>query len=258
MPFVKAALPLLSLVFLFTTAASATPLSFTGAEFINLPGVSFPSGTRTIVGDSVRFDSTIDNAVMYRLPLDGFVVDRGEISFSLSFTRLLTDFGSVDFDFYVGIFDGQSAFGSFFINSDTASDRALARSRNYELTPDETFLSTILSGNQGSEVFFPAGQTRQTQVSITQTPSGNNVIGSINGAGGATLVTGNSYDPNGSLSLILVGNQPFENYLFNSLTFTSGVALPEPQAVPEPGALAGLGLGLLGLGLRRRRMGLGV
>jgi len=47
-----------------STPTLAAPISFTGAELANLPDITFPTGIRTIIGDSLRIDATNFDSVI--------------------------------------------------------------------------------------------------------------------------------------------------------------------------------------------------
>ena len=97
-----------------TTPAFATPISFTGAELLNVTGISFPTGARTVVGDSLRIGATDLNSTIVALPLDQFDVDVSDFEVQISFTRLLRGDGSVDHDPLVYLSDGRNLFGGVF------------------------------------------------------------------------------------------------------------------------------------------------
>lgn len=97
---------------LFDTGASAAPISYTGAEFASLSGISFRTGTQTIVGDSLRIESTALNSVVARLLLDQFMVDVADFVVQIGITRLLHSGGGEDQDPSISITDDVNTFGA--------------------------------------------------------------------------------------------------------------------------------------------------
>jgi len=236
----------------FSTPAPAVPISFTGAELANLSSASFPTGGQRIVGDSLRWDPTILRAVLYRLPLDGFVIDPSNIGISAITTRLRTDQNGLDQDISFGIYDGQNLFNIFFVDSNS-SQSVRAQNRIDSLDASERFFVPGSFVESGPLISSPIGSVVQLDTTIQATATGTTLIGEFNQSGATTSTFSPVLNLSGTLSLVILGSNTNENHLLRSLTFTSGVSLP--TAVAEPGALGGLALGLatLGFGVFRRR-----
>lgn len=242
---------ILSLGLAFVSSPSlSTPVTFTGAELAGLPGAEFPTGGQSIVGDGLYFDPTLLNAVLYRLPLNDFITDPNNIGISVNMSRLFNDGGNADQDFRFGIYDGQRIFDTFFIDVATQLQPA---NRVDVPNASETQNVTNLIHINGPLYSAPIGSIAQLDVTIQAGPTSTTIISEVNQAGAFTSSVPYVLDTAADLSLIFLGNNLGENYLINSLTFTSGVSFP--TAVPEPRALAGLalGLGMLGFSFYRRR-----
>jgi len=239
----------------FSTPALAMPISFTGAEFAALPGITFPSGTQTIVGDSLRLDATNTNSSIASLPLDQFNVDVSDFEVQINITRLLRDDGTEDHDPVIFLSDGRNLFGGIF--ADLSASTVFAQARRSELNSDGRSLVFIetLSNSSGAPVAF--NDSYLATIGVQATPTNTIIsVGINNGIASITDTTSTLFDlNNGGPSLVLFSNSFSENYLINSVTFTRGVSTP--AAVAEPGALGGLALGLatLGFGMFRRRFG---
>lgn len=241
----------LSLVTL-STQALATPVTLTGAQLANLPNVQFPNGGQSISGSGLRFDITRNNGVIYRLPLNDFITDAGNISFSLAYERLLRDDGGLDQDFFIGIYDDENFFNSAAV--DTSLQQVEIQNRVSGLSAAEDILVGSSVIDLGPQIAAPIGTVAQLDVSIQATPTGTTLSVSLNQSGAFITPTTTFLDPSG-LSLIIVGNSLGENFIFNSLTFTNGVNIPASPtaAISEPAAFGGLALGLMTLGAQQRR-----
>lgn len=238
---------------LFSSAASATPISFTGAELSALPNVSFPTGIQTIVGDSLRIDASARNSVIIRLPFDQFDVDVSDFEVQVNFTRLRRDDGLDDHDPTVFLSDGFNLFGAGF--GDSFDNRLNTSPRVHNINPDQQSLNFDAPLIRSADLVVPIGSNFLATIRIQSTGINTTITSGFNN--GSVSVTGVSptlFDPNnGGPSFIIGSNDANENYRINSVTFTRGVS--QLTAVPEPNALAGLGIGLLGFSLycRRRR-----
>lgn len=236
----------------FSTPALATPISFTGAEFASLPGISFPSGTRSIIGDSLRIDGNRNFHATVVLPLTQFDVDPGNFELQLNVTRLLNDSNFEDQDLHVYLSDGRNLFGGTFADFSTS---VFVRIRQDELNRnDQSFIDGELLG---VSQFTPVavGSDYLATLSVRATATETTITGNINnGAVNFTRTSTVLFNSNGvGLALVLGSSNLNQNYLINSVTFSEGVGAP--TAVSEPGAFGGLALGLttLGFGLYRRR-----
>lgn len=232
-----------------SSQTSATPVTFTGAELANLPGVTFPSGTQSIIGNGLRLENLTGDGVIYRLPLDGFSIDPTNIGLSISYEQSLRTDGIADQDLFLGIYDGAHYFSSVAI--DFFPEMLELQNRVSILSVAEDRLATRTFREIGPHLTFNTGTTAQFDVSIQATPSGTLISGAFNGSGPFVSSTPTLFDSGGNLSLLIAGNSPGENFLINSLTFTSG--LSGPTAISEPSMFGGLALGLMTLGLYRRR-----
>lgn len=235
------------LIFLSSKALSA-PITFTGAELAALPGGSFPTGTQSIIGDSLRFNPTASDVVLYRLDLNSFALDPNNINISVNVDRLLDDAGSADQDIRIGIYDGQNFFNTTFI--DLSSPQSIRPENQVDtVNASVTQLTSNLLRDIGPFIPSAIGSVAQLDVTIRATPTSTTIIGEVNQGGGFATTTSRVLDVNANLSLLIV-NQTFrENHIINSLSLSSG-----PTAVVEPASLGITGLGLLGFGLFRRRL----
>lgn len=244
-------LALASGLLFFSSAVSATPISFTGAELAALPSISFPTGTQTIFGDSLRIDASTRNSAIVRLPFDLFDVDVSDFEVQINFTRLRRDDGLDDHDPTVFLSDGFNLFGAGF--GDSSNNGVNASPRVHSISPDQKSLNFDAPLTRSADIVVPLGSSFLATIRIQSTGISTTITsGFNNGSISATGVSPTLFDPNnGGPSLIIGSNDVNENYQINSLSFTRGVSLP--TAVPEPNALAGLGIGLLGFSLYRRR-----
>lgn len=237
----------------FSPPALATPISFTGAEFAALPGITFPTGTQTIIGASLRLDAAAANSVIASLPLDQFNVDVSDFEVQINITRLLRDDGLGDQDPLIYLSDGRNLFGGVF--NDASNITVATRARRDELSNDGQSLIEREVFGVSSSIPVALNSSYLATISIKATDTNTTITGDVNnGAASSTGITSTLFNSsNGGPSLILFSKRFNQNYLINSVTFTRGVSLP--TAVAEPGALGGLALGLatLGLGVYRRR-----
>lgn len=248
-------LVLISAILASTASASATPISFTGAELAGFQGITFPTGTPTVIGNSLRIDATATNSVLASIPLSQFTVDPSDFEIQLNLTRLLADSGFRDQDFNVYLSDGLNLFGSIF--QDVTNPAIIAGNRRDRLSPDGR---TIIFEDAGPGIspFAPVepGESFLASFSLRQVGGNTEITSTVDGFSAATGSFAGLFDlSNGGPSLVFAGNSNNENYLINSVTFTRGLSPGAPTAVSEPGAIAGLGLGLttLALSLYRRR-----
>lgn len=230
--------------------AFAAPITFTGAELATLPNSSFPTAGQTILGDDLRFDPTINQAILYQLDLSDFIVDPSEISVSVNFTRLLGDLGLINQAFRIGLYDGQNYFHSVFF--DLSSSNALqARHRIDLLSSDGRSRLPNISLETGPSISAPVDSLVQLDFTIRATPTLTEISGAINQSADFSSQTPLLLNTNNNLSLLLAGTNNGENYLINSLTFTNGLNIP--VEVPEPGHLLGLSFVLMALSLYLHR-----
>jgi len=238
-----------------STPALAAPVSFTGAEFANLSGITFPTGTQTIIGNSLRIDATNTNSVIASLPLDQFNADVSNFEVQIDITRLFDDNRSADQDLTIYLSDGRNLFGAQFF--DATSTDVRGRVRRDELNSDGQSLISREFFDQSSAVPTAINNSYLATTSVQATATNTIIAGDINnGAVSFTETVSTLFDPsNGGPSLVLISNASIENYQINSVTFTRGVSAP--TAVAEPGMLGGMALSLaaLGFGLYRRRFG---
>lgn|GEM_PF-355664 len=232
-----------------STPALATPVSYTGIELAALSGANFPNGGQSFVGDGLRVDPAFDNAVLFRLDLDDFVVDPSDIGISINLQRLLNDNSFTDQDIRIGIFNGTDFFHTFFFDNNVAQFRPVNSVAS--LNGGETGLGTTSGIDTGPIVAAPFGAVAQLEVTIQATGSSTTIISEINQTGAFSSLSTDQLGIGGGLSLILIGNNSAENYLIDRVTFTSGVSVP--TSVPEPGGLGLAFMGLTALGLYRRR-----
>lgn len=240
-------------VMMFSTPTLATPVTFTGAELLSFSGVTFPTGTQTVVGDSLRIHATSAFSVVAALSLDQFDVDVSDFEVAIDITRLSRDDGAVDQNPRIFLSDGRNLFGAIFF--DTFSTDLVVETRTEELDSDGQSLIFRDFLGQSPATTVPEGASYLATIGVQATALNTSITadidGGVTGVGGSTPVL---FDAgNGGPSLIFGASNFNENYLVNSITFTRGVAIR--TAVPEPNSIAGLGLGFLGLGttLHRRR-----
>lgn len=236
----------------FSTPALAAPISFTGAELANLPGITFPTGTQTIIGDSLRIDATLGNSVIASLPLSQFNVDVRDFEVQINVTRLLNDASNADQDYEIYLSDGLNLFGGHFVD---IGDIIQARIRRDELNSDRQIVMFKDLLAEASNVPVSINSSYLATIGVQSTATSTTITTEVNnGASSITASTPILFNAsNGGPSLALFSNSPSENYQINTVTFTRGVSVP--TAVAEPGALGGLALGLatLGFGVFRRR-----
>lgn len=226
---------------LFWQNAQATPVTYSGADLLNLSAVNFPNGLPFAgPGSSVIFDRPADNAVVFTADLSHLVQDANDVSFSINVTRR-----SGDFDIFLAITDGVKAVGG--AASDNIGGQLLA-------APDVTLISSqkVDRGTLGAStgnVGFPALDTSfEVSFNFIVSDAGVDVsfgfLGqdlsyfspvSLNAANGLSLILFS--DANSSLG---------EVYQINSLSFSNA-------QVSEPQGLSLIAFPVLGLVLLRWR-----
>lgn len=230
-------------------SARAVPITFTGAELASLPGASFPTGGQMVIGDDLRIDATEGFTALYRLDLDEFIIDRSDFGFSLEFTRLNSDSGLNEQEFFIGFFDGRFLYSASFFGRDTG--QTTAQNIILRLNEDGTeLLGPGFAGASSPTATSSIGDILQLDFRLQATLDDTIISHAFDGSDFFPNSTLEPLLPGSDLSLVIFNfNNTEQNFLFNSLTFTNGVS-----AVPEPGALGGLGLGMLALtGFMRRR-----
>lgn len=239
-----------------TLSVEAAPITFTGAELAALPNATAVGGIHTISGDSLLITATSDRQILFNLNLSDFVLDGSDIGFVANVTRLTTSGGFRDNDIRLGLTDTRNYVYAEFNNLSTAPNVVPRHNRSFITNGGLNFSGASPFG-VGTGFGYEFGQAANLGVIIRPAAGFTQIFSTFNGQGGFTSVTDtNRLDPVFfDLSFTIGGFLNTQRYLINSLTFNSGVALPEPQSVPEPAPLAGLGLGLLGLGgfIQRRR-----
>lgn len=235
-----------------STPAFAVPISFTGAEFATLPGITFPTGIQTIVGDSLRIDATNSRSIVAALPLDSFNVDVSDFEVQFNMTRLRRDDGIAEQNPFIYLSDGRNLFGGFFFDVPLGY-RTGARRDELGVDGQSLILRQFLGNTNETPV--PVNGDYLATIRIRSSASNTIITSTVNnGLRISSGTTATLFNPgNGGASLLFSSDFFSENYLINSVTFTRGVSAP--AAVPEPGALGGMLLGLttLGFGLYRRR-----
>jgi len=240
----------------FSAPTIAAPITLTGAEFASLSGITFPTGTQTIVGDSLRIDVMDTLSVVASLALDQFNVDVSDFEVQIDITRLIRDDGVVDFDPLIYLSDGLNLFGGQFL--DFVDDAIGVATRQDELSSDGQSLIRIRSFNLSPTIPVAVNNSFLAIIGVQATSIQTNITGSINNevanSAGTTSTLFNF--SNGGPSLVIVSSDFNENYLINSVTFSRGVSV---AAIPEPGTLGPMTLGLVILGLAsyRRRFRFG-
>lgn len=235
----------------FATPVHAVPISFTGAEFVNLPGISFFSGVRTIMGDSLHIRATENNDVILGLSLDQFNVDVSDFEVQFSITRLRTQNGFDIQNPTIHLSDGRNLFGAaFFAGSDTTLRAGAMRE---ELAGDGQSLIFREELQNSGTTPVANNESYLATIRILASAFETEVIADLdNGSAVARGTTSTRFNPsNGGASLLLASGPIGANYLIHSVTFTRGVSAP--RAVVEPGTLGGLALGLMGLGFGNYR-----
>lgn len=230
-------------------SAFATPITFTGAEFANLSNVTFSTGSRSTIGDSLRINATISRSVLAEFSFANFNVDISDFEVQLDLTRRITSDGGFDHDPQIYLSDGRNLFGGSFFDFNLVPVSFQARQQ--ELANDGVDLINLQNLGTSSGISVAAESNFLATIRVQATAANTTITGEANnGAIGLTAVTSTLFDPsNGGPSLIFASDNANERYQINSISFTRGVT------VAEPGTLASLGFGLMGAGLclyRRR------
>jgi len=237
--------------------AFAAPITFSGADLLNLPGATFPFGGRVVSGNGLLINNDPDAIVIGEtlaiLPLTQFNVDVSDFTIQLDITRLPDGRGQNNQDLLVVLSDGLNLFGGIFF--DNGIDQAVYRTGQPVFLSGTTIIGFDAAPGQSAGVPTAVGSRYLAGLNFQVTENSTQVIGDINnGTASAAFNSPISLDPaNGGLALHLISFATDGNFQFNTLSFPRGVSLPTPA--PEPGTLGGLALGLtsLSLGLYRRR-----
>lgn len=240
----------------FTPTSYATPITFTGAELAALPNATAVGGIHSISGDSLLLTATSNNQILFNLNLSEFILTGEDIGIVANATRLTTTGGIRNSDIRLGVTDTRNYVYAEFDNFSTQPN-VLRGHRHGFVTNNGQNFSQFGAIGDGPIFGYEFGEAANLSVILRPTPGFTQIFSTFNGQGGFTSVTDtNRLDPVFfDLSFTIGGASAGERYQINAVSFFSGVALPEPQAVSEPGAFGGLALSLaaMGLGLYRRR-----
>lgn len=229
-------------------SASATPITYTGAQLLQLNALSLPQGNPQVFSNqSIAFNAPPDSSIFLSLRLDDLIDNPRNFSVSANFTRR-----SQDLEIFFGLSDGNSYLAAALGNdsngvlgglygSVNARGSAILSRTSFPLVAED--IGIVPFGNTFTLDFTFTASLDQTVASIT----------AFDDTG--TIVRPTPIDSSRDLSLIWIADSnsvsSFEIYHLNSITLTSQ---PEVQNIPEPGTLVLTGLPLAGMvGLRYRR-----
>lgn len=212
-----------------TSVARAAPI--TGAELLDMEGsgVSFPTGTPTLNGDSIVFGSGGPFDRLLEIDLD----EATEFMIAVNLTRL-----TADSDLHLVIGDGTLMLGAVF--SDNGGGQLLSTSlADNGSSIARLTLVTMASGIGFPDIFDSEDLLLHFLLSDTQTTLEASVLGTTASFTWDEVLSLDSLSFN-----LLRDNDGGEQYQLNSISI---------QSVPEPDTLALFGIGLAGLAVRRRR-----
>ncbi len=210
----------------FLMANSALCQTFSGADLLNLPNVSFPNQIPIADGDSLVFGpvgTNLEKLMTFSLAPGGVYSIGDTISIRMNLTRTQSDF-----DPTLALGDGVSLIG--FTPADNSGGSAEIGYGNDTGTNLDIQGSSELFNNSG----FPnINESFDVAVDFTLFAGSVEVVGLFEGntGMGSAPISLNLSQP---LSFVFVGNNPPEAYRINSLTI-----------VPEPSAIALWTIGLL-------------
>ena len=231
-------LAVLVVVFGGSASASATTVSYTGAELLSLPEVSFPTRSPAVQGDSLRFEA---GDQIYEILIRWDLFEPGSPSLSGDPVRIevLADLTrqSSDWDALITLWDGTKAIGAGLMDNDGGGVQ------DWVTTSDGVHGSTVWSHNLESRgPLFSIGQSGQFALEFELTESGSQVLAS--GAGASLQYSTSALDLSQGLAVLVFMQHEWEQLDVNSIRVTM---IPEPSTL----ILALFALTLLPLWRRR-------
>jgi|GEM_PF-1946336 len=227
--------------------AIAGPVTFTGAQLLTTPGVSFPGEAPTTQGNSLRFAFPTNDSILFSIDLRQFVDNPAHLVFSGNLTRVTNDH---DPRFYLT--DGLNAVGVNIADAslDGLPDRGVITASFGELNNNLVSFDGAPGLADGFE--YITGSVFSFTATIHAQKLETLISASIAGVSG-TRAIGTVLELSRPLSLIFVAAtvnaSRNEIYQINALTLDS---IPVP--VPEPGTMGIFLLVLSGLIAFRRML----
>jgi hypothetical protein len=236
-----------------SSAASAAPLTLTGADLLGSAWVTFPTIQPTLSGDSLMFGQNGSLAKLMVLNLSGAGVAldyEQHFLVTVNFTRLpcstrnarCAQSQAQDFDPYVLLGDGSHLLGG------TVSDNGNGQGVAQELVDVGTVGAPISSSVLFTDAGFPAiGAVVEAHFDFTIGAALTTMRMGFN-SGSATHTFANSLGIGSGQNLVLLkDNEDGERYQVNFVT------LEVRSQAPEPATLALVGASLFGIAATRRR-----
>jgi len=217
----------------------ASPVTFTGADLLNLPAVSLPHGQPAFgPGSSIVFDLVEDSSILLSIALDDLVEDPANLSGSINLTRR-----TGDFDPHLILTDGVRGVGAFISDNDGGGFRGLPDVSLLSAQKiDRGAISPVINGVGFPELDSSFDLFYNFIVSATGVSVSIDVLGANLSISSSTVL-----NQSNGLSLLLVSDllAAGETYQVNALTLSNAL-------VSEPSFLAFIGFPFLGFVARRR------
>ncbi len=235
-------------------AATAAPLTLTGAELLTAPNASFPSVQPTIAGSSIVFEWGTShgppwmNLIRYHVNPGQALPPTGDVSVSAiwNITRLSCEgwcsAGSGDWDPYFALSDGSTMVGFGLTDN---GDGSIMGVTDVDLGPSG---SNRVSHWQNSNLGYPSIGDALT-VALTFTLHDVGLTAEIEYLGIVTTwTTAFTLSRTNQLALVFSqDNDSGERYQVNYVQF------PDATEITEPSTVVLLGLGIAGLAAARHR-----
>ncbi len=199
--------------------------TYTGAELLGLPGVSFPTREPSLEGNSLAFpEGSSDFEKLLSLPIlpEGSISGFGQIDISIeaNVTRLSSTFNDFDPSFAIG--DGTNLVA--FLVADNNGGLGAATSYNDLGSTVEEVPVSILFTDAGINA---VDESLDVHANFTFTPSSSTVRGGFFEESGEAAVP-KTLNFEHAWEFVLIAENPTERYQINSISI---VTVPEPSGV---------------------------